>query len=130
MYSGHSAISPDFLRVVLHSFDDGIHAYNISGGRDHLKRCGTYKLDSPPRSRHALQVAFVQEGRAIVAGTTTGKVCVWQAASGEYFQQLEHDGECVAALCVPSLTSLSEDLVVAVAVIPFSLSPLVIRFLK
>lgn len=93
MYSGYSTISPDFRRVVLHAFDDGLHAYNIGGGLDHLKHQRTYRFDSPPRSRHALQVAFIQDGRAIVAGTTTGKVCVWQAASGEYFQQLDHGGE-------------------------------------
>ncbi|EPS94189.1 hypothetical protein FOMPIDRAFT_1055329 [Fomitopsis schrenkii] len=71
---GHSAISPDFRHVILHAFDDGLHSYNIGGGLDHLKHWRTYKLDSAPRFRLALQVSFVQEGRAIVAGTTTGQV--------------------------------------------------------
>ena len=60
--SGHSAISPDFAHIVLHAFKDGLHAYDIGGGSKHLKLLKTYRLDAPPRSRHAVQVAFVQGG--------------------------------------------------------------------
>lgn len=51
-----------------------------------------YKLDRVPRSKHCLQAHFIHGGDAIVCGTTTGNVCVWNAVSGELFQLLAHDG--------------------------------------
>lgn len=88
---GHSAVSPDFRSIAVHNFMDGIHLYRI-GAFDRLKSPRLYPFDSNPDQRIALQVSFAHGGKALVCGSSTGNVCIWDVASGDFFQQLDHNG--------------------------------------
>ena len=93
MSSGHSALSPDYQTIVTHNFKDGLHEYSLARGvSGRIKPQKLYRFDTPPKPKIALQVAFAHYGSALVAGTSTGNVCIWETKTGEYFQQLDHDG--------------------------------------
>ena len=63
----------------------------------------SFKSPRIPRSKHALQVTYIIDGRGIVCGTTTGDVCVWDTANGEVYQVLNHDkDEIIQAVAVGS----------------------------
>ncbi|KAH9920994.1 WD40-repeat-containing domain protein [Amylocystis lapponica] len=87
---GHSVLGPEDASVLTYNLVDGLHLYIL--GADQQKPCRLYKLDVLPRSKHAVQVAFLHQGRAVVCGTTTGRVCIWETVTGEFFQILSHDG--------------------------------------
>ncbi|KAH9922191.1 WD40-repeat-containing domain protein [Fomitopsis serialis] len=92
---GHSAVSPDYSSIVVHNFKDGLTEYSLS---DRTKARQSYRFNATPNPKIALQVAFLRYGRAIVCGTSTGNVCVWETSSGDYFQQLDHGGHIVMAV--------------------------------
>ncbi|KAI1782542.1 WD40-repeat-containing domain protein [Ganoderma leucocontextum] len=93
---GSSALSSDGKALIAYSFDRGVHLYSLVSHNDNP--IGTYKLEQAPRTKHRVQVAFVQKDRGIVCGTTTGSVCMWYRESREIFQKLHHAGSCSASL--------------------------------
>lgn len=99
--SGYSAVSPDYRSIVTHNFKNGLHEYSLVGSHlsERAKPQKSYRFDVPPQPRIALQIAFVHYGSALVSGTSTGNVCIWETATGDYFQQLDHDGGSVS-LCI------------------------------
>ncbi|KAH9931483.1 WD40-repeat-containing domain protein [Fomitopsis serialis] len=94
---GHSAISPDYRQIVVHNFQDGLQQYAIKG-KESPHPMLKYLFDTHSDSKLALQVAFLHHGRAVISGTSTGRVCIWETASGDYFQQLPHDGDTIVAV--------------------------------
>ncbi|OSC96182.1 WD40 repeat-like protein [Trametes coccinea BRFM310] len=88
---GGSAISPDHRHITVYNLVNGLDVYAL-GPQRKPKAKMTYKFDTAPQSKHRLPVTYVHRGHGIVCGTTTGKVCVWEAASGELMQHLPHDG--------------------------------------
>ncbi|OBZ77850.1 COMPASS-like H3K4 histone methylase component WDR5B [Grifola frondosa] len=96
-YIGSSALSPDGRNIIVYNLVDGVHSYVVGSFK---KQTPThhYKLDVLPRRNKALQVAYLHDGRAIVCGTTTGNICIWDSASKEYFQLLGHNDDMVLAI--------------------------------
>ncbi|PCH36199.1 hypothetical protein WOLCODRAFT_168120, partial [Wolfiporia cocos MD-104 SS10] len=92
--SGYSALSPDGRTIAVHNLIDGLHLYRTGvSGEQRPRR--HFKFDVPPRTKHALRLAFLHQGQALVCGTTTGNVCIWETTTGEFYQQLAHDNDIV-----------------------------------
>lgn len=87
---GSSALSPDGRNLMVYNFSDELHLYAV-GTRGLQQPRRRYKFDAAPKSKHALQMAFLHQGRAVVCGTTTGNACIWETTLGEFFQLLPHD---------------------------------------
>lgn len=94
-------MSPDFRNIAVHNFRDGVHVYRI-GGFDRLKAPRLYPFNDSPNQQIALQVSFAHEGHVLVCGSSTGSVCIWEVESGDFFQQLDHNG-------IASLAQLHSD---------------------
>ena len=78
--------------MAVHNFRDGVHLYAMRAGE--RKPRMLYKLDNLDHADNtiALQVCFIHNDRAVVCGTSTGDVSIWQVATGELFQSLPHRG--------------------------------------
>ncbi|KAH9840939.1 WD40-repeat-containing domain protein [Rhodofomes roseus] len=90
---GHSAINKKFRFIAVHNFKDGVHLYSLGAEQKPLRH---YKFDVEPIPDVLLQVSFIHGGQAIVCGTTTGNVCIWQTTTGELYQTLAHQGKLYA----------------------------------
>ncbi|KAH9842021.1 WD40-repeat-containing domain protein [Rhodofomes roseus] len=87
----YSAISQNFRRIAVHNFKDGVHLYAMgANGSPRPRLC---KFEAEPRYLLALQVAFIHNGDAVVCGSSTGNVCIWQTSTGELYQTLTHPGQ-------------------------------------
>ncbi|KAG2124080.1 WD40-repeat-containing domain protein [Suillus cothurnatus] len=73
----------------IHTLHDGVHIYHV--GRRKLCRVLHHGHESQT-SYHPLSVSTTLNGDTIVGGSNSGKVCVWQAHTGELLQVLEHGG--------------------------------------
>ncbi|KAH9914567.1 WD40-repeat-containing domain protein [Fomitopsis serialis] len=93
---GHSAISPGFRFIAVHNLRDGVHLYSMGGHEQRPRRL--LRFTDQPLPRIALQTAFIHEGRAVVCGTSTGDVCIWQTGTGELFQSLSHQEDIIMAV--------------------------------
>ncbi|OBZ78096.1 Calcium/calmodulin-dependent protein kinase type 1 [Grifola frondosa] len=94
---GSSALSPDGRNIIVYNLVDGVHSYVVGSFKKQMPR-HQYKFDVIPRSNHALKVAYLHAGRALVCGTTTGNICIWNTASKEYFQLLGHNDDTILAI--------------------------------
>ncbi|EPS99888.1 hypothetical protein FOMPIDRAFT_46431 [Fomitopsis schrenkii] len=94
---GCCAVSPNDRDIVVHNFRDGLLSYHINAFNQARAR-RTHQFDRTPKSNVALQVGFLHSGSAVFCGTSTGNVCIWQKRTGEFFQQLPHDGDIVPAV--------------------------------
>ncbi|OBZ69980.1 putative WD repeat-containing protein K04G11.4 [Grifola frondosa] len=92
-----SALSSNGRSIIVYNLVDGVQSYDIGLFKKQTPR-HHYKFDCPPRSKHCLQVAYLHQGRAVVCGTTTGNVYVWEAATGDYFQVLNHNDHTIQAV--------------------------------
>ena len=120
MPRGYSAISPNDRHIAVHNFQDGLLMYFIDA-LNRPKQRKPFHFDVSPNAKIALQVAFVHAGDAVVCGTTTGEICIWQTRTGELFQQLSHDGEHSMSAEFRVRTEiriLLDDVVPAIAVCP------------
>ncbi|KAH9924803.1 WD40-repeat-containing domain protein [Fomitopsis serialis] len=94
---GHSAINQTSRFIAVHNGSDGVHLYSL-GGHDQKPR-RLYKFaDTQPLPRIAVQVSFIHGDQAIVCGTSSGNVCIWQTKSGELFQSLGHRDDIIMAV--------------------------------
>ena len=78
---------------------DGVDLYS-TGQNGEQKARTKYKLDKPSRTKHQLQVLYIHQGQALVCGTTTGTVRLWEVGSGDTLQELAHGGESIQSSCV------------------------------
>ncbi|KAI0715186.1 WD40-repeat-containing domain protein [Earliella scabrosa] len=103
-YSGSSAISSHHERpnVAVYNVLDGVDVYVVKSGGGHKRKPRHhFKLPKPPRTKHAVHITYINEGRGLVCGSTTGDVCVWDTATGDVYQTLLHDrGDILQAVCV------------------------------
>lgn len=116
-FSGHAALKPDGRHIAVYNLRDAVDLYAVGPyGPQQVPR-HTYKLDKPKKTNLCLQVAFINHGSGLICGTTTGNVCVWDTASGEYFQLLGHSGMFIDdASVVQWLSQYTEDKIQAIAV--------------
>jgi WD40 repeat protein len=47
---------------------------------------------NPAEKNYPVVSAFIHHGKAVVSGTNSGNICIWDIASGDYFQILGHNG--------------------------------------
>ncbi|OBZ73424.1 hypothetical protein A0H81_07119 [Grifola frondosa] len=112
-FRGSSALSPDGRNIIVYNLVDGVHSYVVGSFKKQMPR-HQYKFDVIPRSNHALKVAYLHAGRALVCGTTTGNICIWNTASKEYFQLLGHNGVLRASHHYHILIGLADDTILAI----------------
>ncbi|KIN97370.1 hypothetical protein M404DRAFT_160630, partial [Pisolithus tinctorius Marx 270] len=87
--SGHAVLSLDTKRIALMNLGDGVDMY--SPGQSYPDIC----LKNQPLSKEKnipVQVSWLQDGAAIVSGSSDGGVCIWEIPSGKLLQLLEHKG--------------------------------------
>ncbi|KAG1842000.1 WD40-repeat-containing domain protein, partial [Suillus tomentosus] len=85
---GHAALSPDESSVLLSNLSDGLDLYTV--GQNHPQQ--SYKFSHSGKANVPVQVAFIEHGQAVLSGSPDGNVHVWDLASAESRQVLEHDG--------------------------------------
>ncbi|KAI0682822.1 WD40-repeat-containing domain protein [Cerioporus squamosus] len=95
---GGSALSPSQRYIVVYNLVNGLDLYNVGGNGQQSPR-KTYRFKERPRTPYRLQVQFIHGGKALVCGTMTGGVLVWETGSGEPLQELSHGGELDSASC-------------------------------
>lgn len=94
--SGRSSLSLDGTRVLVHNLWDGLDLYAVANLRKQKPNYRTFLLDnSNELKNYSVSVAFIHDGSALVSGANSGRVCVWEAASGDHFQQLDHNGKFI-----------------------------------
>ena len=87
----------------MYNMIDGVDMYDVMANGDKRRPKKHFALPKKPRTKHAVHVAYINGGRGIVCGTTTGDVCVWNTASGEVYQALVLDkDDIVQAIAVSS----------------------------
>ncbi|KAI0351857.1 WD40 repeat-like protein [Trametes cingulata] len=86
---GGAAITPNHRYIAVYNLVDGLDLYTLGPHKKPKPRM-SYKLNKPPRSKHTLQVEFIHRGNAVVCGTTSGTVRVWETSTGEPCQDLDH----------------------------------------
>ncbi|OBZ66279.1 hypothetical protein A0H81_13832 [Grifola frondosa] len=94
---GSSALSPDGHSIIVYNLADSLQLYSVGSFKNQEPK-RSYEFDAVPRTKRKLQVAYLHKGNAVVCGTTTGNVCIWETASGEYFQLLAHNEDIVQAI--------------------------------
>ncbi|KAG2744846.1 WD40 repeat-like protein, partial [Suillus brevipes Sb2] len=93
---GHAALSPDESSVLLSNLSDGLDLYTV--GRNHPRQ--SYKFPYSGKANVPVQVAFIESGQAVLSGSPDGNVHVWDVASAESRQVLEHEDCVVQAVAV------------------------------
>jgi WD40 repeat protein len=86
-FSGGSSLCNQTDILSIHTLHEGVHIYHI--GQRKLCRVLHHKQDSQT-NHYPLTVSTT--GDTIVGGSNSGKVCVWQARTGELLQVLDHGG--------------------------------------
>lgn len=88
---GGSALTPDQRNIAVYNLHDGLDLYAAGPyGRQRPRK--VYRFNKPQVSKHALQVRFAHYGKALVCGTTTGGILLWEVATGDALQELNHAG--------------------------------------
>lgn len=96
-YSGGSALSPGLRHIAVYNLIDGLDLY-AAGAYGKQKPRKMYKFNKPRQSKHALQVRFAHHGRALVCGTSTGGILLWEVRTGDALQELNHAGRMLLAM--------------------------------
>jgi len=99
--SGSSAIYLDFNAIVVNTIQEGPYLFKLGS----VKPVRKWDLDAEANVQYPSQVSFLHDGQAIVSGSSTGNVCIWQMGSGDLYQILPHDGMYI------SLPHVSDSLV-------------------
>ncbi|KIN93650.1 hypothetical protein M404DRAFT_1008795 [Pisolithus tinctorius Marx 270] len=91
---GCSAICPELGILVVNTLKDGPHLYKL-GSQQVIRK---WNYNTQPNMQYRLSASFLHNGQAIVSGTSTGNVCIWNTASEELYQVLPHDGDVIQAV--------------------------------
>lgn len=83
--SGSSALSPDGCRLITHNLKDGLDLYQLSP-QEHLHH---FKYRSASED-YVVSTAFLHGGTAVIGGSSSGEVLIWETNSREIFQVLGH----------------------------------------
>lgn len=87
---GSSALSPDRKRLLVHNLNDGLDIYEISLKAAAFKK--EIQFQGNGNTRSPVRVSFLHGGDAVVSGTQTGVISVWESDTGEQFQVLGYEG--------------------------------------
>ncbi|KIK12932.1 hypothetical protein PISMIDRAFT_119949 [Pisolithus microcarpus 441] len=94
--SGHATLSSDKKCIALTNLGDGVDIYSL--GQSHPDM----HLKHPPLSEEKnipVQVSWLQDGAAVVSGSSDRDVHIWEIPSGEPIQLLEHEGTLMYLVC-------------------------------
>ena len=91
-FSGRSAISPDEQLVAVSNLHDGFDLYRTSD-QTHIR---TFFADTSINV--SLPILFIDNGSALLMGSSCGKVKICDASTGVELQELSHGGKTVCSL--------------------------------
>jgi WD40 repeat protein len=74
--------------VLLHNLCYGLEIISLKS----QKRQKVFKHGGRPLHIYPLAVAFLHDDTAVISGTNSGEICIWDIKSGDYFQILSHKG--------------------------------------
>ncbi|KAH7920025.1 WD40 repeat-like protein [Leucogyrophana mollusca] len=86
--SGHAALSPDRRYVLVSNLNNGLDLYPI--GKSNVLQA--YRYPAHADKNFPFTVDFLQDGDAVVCGSPSGKVAVWNTKTGVHVQTLSHGG--------------------------------------
>ena len=89
---GHSTVTRNFRFIAVHNFRDGLNLYPLKAGGGRSRKSYWLGYSAATDRAIALQVSFIHNDRALVCGSSTGSVSIWQVSTGEQFQSLPHEG--------------------------------------
>ncbi|KAH7904754.1 WD40-repeat-containing domain protein [Hygrophoropsis aurantiaca] len=77
---GYVSLSPDQRTLFVSNLSEGVDMYNL--GQSWPVRSFKYAVDS--QANFPVEVSFLHNGAAVVWGSPTGEVNIWDAATGEH----------------------------------------------
>jgi len=96
MPSGSSAIYLDFNAIVVNTIQEGPYLFKLGS----VKPVRKWDLDAEANIQYPSQISFLHDGQAIVSGSSTGNVCIWQTGSRDLYQILPHNGMYSSPPCI------------------------------
>ena len=91
MHRGSSAVYLNLDAIIINTLQDGLYLCKLGSTKPIRK----WVCDCKAEARYPLLVSFLHDGKAVVSGSATGDVCIWQTSSNDLYQVLWHDGESV-----------------------------------
>ncbi|KAI6036738.1 hypothetical protein BKA83DRAFT_4120440 [Pisolithus microcarpus] len=86
-----SAVYLDLNAIVINTLHDGLYLFKLGSTKPVWR--WFYECNCEAEVRYPLLVSFLHDGKAIMSGSPTGSVCIWQTKSKELYQVLPHSGE-------------------------------------
>lgn len=100
-------MSPDEKYIAVWNGVDGVDLYPLSADSRpvrHYHYAPTFDIGKTL----SMSISFVHQGRAVVCGSPRGSVSIWDQATEELLQTLEHDGTIPTLSFVYNVPSLIE----------------------
>ncbi|KAH7904641.1 WD40-repeat-containing domain protein [Hygrophoropsis aurantiaca] len=91
---GFASLSPDQRALLVSNLSEGTDMYSL--GQSRPIRSFKYAVDS--QANFPVEALFLHDGAAVVSGSPTGEVNIWDAVTGEHRQTLTHDSFPVQAI--------------------------------
>jgi WD40 repeat protein len=85
---GYSSISRDQRFLLVSNLRDGMDLYKIG----QPGKVVSFRQAAVPEKNYPMNTHFLHNDRAVVCGSPTGKVGIWDTLTGGYLQTLYHDG--------------------------------------
>ncbi|KAG2140874.1 WD40-repeat-containing domain protein [Suillus cothurnatus] len=88
VFLGYAALSHNSRYLLVSNMNIGMNLYTL-GEKEPLQ---SFLQPTNTGINFPLGVSFLHRGRAVVCGSQTGSVKIWETLSGEHLQTLEHKG--------------------------------------
>ncbi|KAI6013586.1 WD40-repeat-containing domain protein [Pisolithus microcarpus] len=89
-----SAVYLDLNAIVINTLQDGVYLFKLGSTKPVRK----WVYDCKAEARYPLLVSFLHDGKAIISGSPTGSICIWQTGSDDLYQVLPHSGDIIQAV--------------------------------
>ncbi|KAI6014278.1 WD40-repeat-containing domain protein [Pisolithus microcarpus] len=89
-----SAVYLDLNAIVINTLQDGVYLFKLGSTKPVRK----WVYDCEAEARYPLLVSFLHDRKAIISGSPTGSVCIWQTGSDDLYQVLPHSGDIIQAV--------------------------------
>ncbi|KAH7921123.1 WD40 repeat-like protein, partial [Leucogyrophana mollusca] len=84
--SGHAVLSPDRRYILVSNLNNGLDLYPV--GKSNILQSYRYHADAD--KNYPFTVGFLRDGEALMCGSPSGKVAVWNTKTGIHAQTLSH----------------------------------------
>ncbi|KIK14258.1 hypothetical protein PISMIDRAFT_25430 [Pisolithus microcarpus 441] len=91
-----SAVYLDLNAIVINTLHDGLYLFKLGSTKPVWR--WFYECNCEAEVRYPLLVSFLHDGKAIMSGSPTGSVCIWQTKSKELYQVLPHSDDVIQAV--------------------------------